>query len=42
MGLTLRELRRRGPRIGTFVTKFYNEEEFTFEDRTKEKYLKLD
>ena len=41
MGLTLRELRRRGPRIGTFVTKFFNEEEFTFEDRTKGKIVEI-
>tara|TARA_B100000131_G_C18085023_1_gene599749 strand:+ start:44 stop:1774 length:1731 start_codon:yes stop_codon:yes gene_type:complete len=41
MGLTLTELRKRGPRIGTFVTKFYNEEEFTFEDRTREKISEI-
>jgi len=41
MGLTLTELRKRGPRIGTFVTKFYNEDEFTFEDRTKEKIVEI-
>ena len=26
MGLTLQELRKRGPRVGTFVRKFYDKE----------------
>ena len=37
MSLTLNEIRRRGPRVGTFVRKFYDEEEFTFTDGSKEK-----
>ena len=37
MSLTLQQLRKRGPRVGTFVRKFYDEEEFTFTDGSKEK-----
>ena len=37
MSLTLQELRKRGPRVGTFVRKFYEEEDFTFTDGSKEK-----
>ena len=37
MSLTLNQLRSRGPRVGTFVRKFYDEEEFTFTDGSKEK-----
>ena len=37
MSLTLNEIRRRGPRVGTFVRKFFDEEEFTFTDGSKEK-----
>ena len=37
MGLTLQELRKRGPRVGTFVRKFYDKENFTFTDGSKEK-----
>ena len=37
MSLTLQELRKRGPRVGTFVRKFYDKEEFTFTDGSKEK-----
>ena len=37
MSLTLNQLRNRGPRVGTFVRKFYDEEEFTFTDGSKEK-----
>ena len=37
MSLSLQELRKRGPRVGTFVRKFYDEENFTFTDGSKEK-----
>ena len=37
MSLTLNQLRNRGPRVGTFVRKFYDEEEFTFTDGSREK-----
>ena len=37
MSLTLQELRKRGPRVGTFVRKFYDEENFTFTDGSREK-----
>ena len=30
MSLTLQELRKRGPRVGTFVRKFYDKENFKF------------
>ena len=41
MSLTLQELRKRGPRVGTFVRKFYDKEEFTFTDGSKEKISEL-
>ena len=30
MSLTLQQLRKRGPRVGTFVRKFYDEEKKPF------------
>ena len=41
MSLTLQELRKRGPRVGTFVRKFYDKENFTFTDGSKQKITEV-